>query len=132
MSIDNIKNQIDLLKIIADPKNKYSKLLLKSGNRKLINTICEIIYNVLSGKIKISDQNKEKWKNFRKTLLKLVDNNQNFKQRRKILVQKGGFLQFILPAVITGIASIISSAISSSWNIPQSIWWFLMLNQSSR
>ena len=111
MSLDNIKSQFDLLKILANPKSKYSKVILKSGDKKLIDTLCEIIFNVLSGKIHISEEDKNKLLKFRKTLQNLFNKGQSFKSRRKILVQKGGFLEFILPAVISGIASIISAAV---------------------
>ena len=111
MSLDNIKSQFDLIKLIANPKNKYSKIILKSGDKKLIDTLCEIIFNVLSGKIQIPEEDKIKLIKFRKALENLFNKGTSFKARRKILVQKGGLLQFILPAVITGIASIISAAV---------------------
>ena len=33
-------------------------------------------------------------------------------EKKHILIQKGGFLQFVIPAVISGLATIISSVIS--------------------
>jgi hypothetical protein len=36
----------------------------------------------------------------------------NLASKKKILVQNGGFLQFLIPAVITGISEIVSSLIS--------------------
>jgi len=35
------------------------------------------------------------------------------RNKKEILIQKGGFLQFLIPAVISGITSIISSYISN-------------------
>ena len=47
---------------------------------------------------------------------KILDKKLYLKAKKKILIkkgiQKGGFLQFIIPAVISGIATIVSSLIN--------------------
>lgn len=109
---NNIVSHLDILKILAQPKNKYKNTIIASADKHLIKTICEGIYNLLRGNISISDSDKEKLKKYKNTLRKLVEKS-SINTKKKILIQKGGFLQFLLPAVITGISSIISSVISS-------------------
>jgi hypothetical protein len=38
--------------------------------------------------------------------------NTQHKEKKKLIIQKGGFLQILIPAIISGLASIISSVIS--------------------
>ena len=45
------------------------------------------------------------------TRTKLVQKS-TLKQKKKILVQQGGFLEYLIPAAISGITSIISSFIN--------------------
>jgi hypothetical protein len=55
-------------------------------------------------------------KPYAKYCRKLLNKKINIKEKKKILlkkgIQRGGFLQFIIPAVISGIATIISSLIT--------------------
>ena len=66
--------------------------------------------------IKLGDDEFNNLKPFAKYCRKLLNKKINIKEKKKILIkkgiQRGGFLQFIIPAVISGIASIISSVIS--------------------
>ena len=73
------------------------------------NCLCE-------NKIKnmfISEDDKKRLYKYRNTLRKIVSKS-SLKQKKKVLIQKGGFLQFIIPAAITGISSIISSLITNN------------------
>ena len=74
--------------------------------------ICESVFKMLQGNLDInlkSDlENLAKYKIIFRKLIK----KSNLKTKKKILVQHGGFLQFLIPAVITGISSIVSSIIS--------------------
>lgn len=102
-------SQIDYLKILAKSKNKLRRVILEKADQKLITAICECILNLLNGKIKIDSSSKEKLFKYRKTLRKLV-NKSNLKEKKKILIQKGGFLEFLIPAAISTIGTIIESA----------------------
>ena len=54
-----------------------------------------------------------KIKQFKNTFRKLANKNINLKDKKKLIIQKGGFLQILIPSIISGIASIIGSWISS-------------------
>ena len=107
----SVLSERDLLKALSKCKSKYRKSILTIADKPLIKAICECVYNVLLGNINLTDTNKQKLKKHKHILRKLIDKS-SLKEKKKILIQKGGFLQFIIPAVITGLASIISSAIS--------------------
>jgi hypothetical protein len=112
MSTELVKSQLDLLKILAHPNNKYRKAILIHADKKLVQAICESIQNVLNGNVVINHNEKEKLKKFRSTLHKLIQKS-SLKTKKKILIQRGGFLEYLIPAVITGIASIVSSVIGT-------------------
>ena len=111
MNTDLVHSQIDLLKVLAI--NKYRKAILLNADKKLVEAICQTIHNVLVGNINITASDRERLKKFRKTLHQLLEKS-SLKTKKKILVQRGGFLQFLIPAVVSGIASIISSVISNN------------------
>ncbi len=107
-----------ILNILGDPNaNKRMKQgIVKSCDTQAINKICEIVLNVMNKNIKLGDDEFNNLKPFAKYCRKLLNKKINIKEKKKILIkkgiQRGGFLQFIIPAVISGIASIISSVIS--------------------
>ena len=48
-SFKNITSQKHLLEELAKPHSKYRKFILKKAGSKLIQAICESIYNLLEG-----------------------------------------------------------------------------------
>jgi hypothetical protein len=110
--------QKNILDILADPTaNKRIKTgIINSCDTKTINKICEIVLNVINKNIKLSEEQLNNLKPFAKYCRKLLNKKLNIREKKKILIkkgiQRGGFLQFIIPAVVSGIATIISSLIS--------------------
>ena len=111
MNTELVKSQLDLLKVLAI--GKYRKAVLLKADKKLVVAICESIHNVLAGNINITETDRLRLKKFRKTLYELIDKS-SLKTKKRILIQRGGFLQFLIPAVVSGLASIISSIISNN------------------
>ncbi len=106
-----VRTQLEMLKYLAKSKSKLRKSILSHADKNLITAICECSDNLLRGNIKISQKVKEQLKKYRHVLRELVEKS-SVKKKRQILVQKGGFLEFLIPAVASGIAEIISSVIS--------------------
>jgi hypothetical protein len=113
--LKNILKNEDIFKVLAsESKQKYKKAILKSADKKLVDDLCEIIYNILIGNLSLNETEFKLLNNYKNNLRKLI-NKSSLKAKKKILVQKGsGFLPLIIPAAITGISSIISSLISKS------------------
>ena len=109
--LDNIKKQEDLLKSLTHCKFKIRKAILKNADKDLVDAICQCVYNLLNGNLHLSTTEKEKLTKYRHALRKLVQKS-TLKQKKKILVQQGGFLEYLIPAAISGITSIISSFIN--------------------
>ncbi len=108
-----IDKQKDMLVALSHCKLKIRKAILNNADKQLVDAICQCIFNMLSGNIELSPTQKTALLKYRHTMRKLVEKS-SLKNKKKILVQNGGFLQFLIPAIITGISSIISSVISSN------------------
>ena len=109
-----IANELDIFKyIISKNCTKLNqKDLLKRAKGPFIIKICECILNKTQGRIKISDSDREKLKPYKNVFRKLTKKDTKIKEKKKLIIQKGGFLQILIPAIISGLASIISAVIS--------------------
>jgi hypothetical protein len=85
--------------------------IIQNAPQDLINALCECIYNLLKGNVNLNESEKQKLSSYKKAMRKIL-NRISLKERKKILIQKGGFLEILLPSVISGLASIISSVIT--------------------
>jgi hypothetical protein len=85
--------------------------IIKNGPKDLIDTLCECVHNLLKGNVKLNDSEKSKLAKYKNSMRKILSRI-SLKERKKILIQKGGLLEILLPSVISGLASIISSVIS--------------------
>lgn len=99
-----------MLIALSKCKTKLRNSIISNADKETIFSICECILNVMNGNIKLSEDDYKKLKPYRHTFKRLL-NKSNLKTKKKILIQKGGFLQFLLPAAITAIGSIISAII---------------------
>jgi hypothetical protein len=110
--MDKIKKNKDALLAIATSKKAIRNAIIDNGNKELINAVCECCLNVLNGNIPLNDEQKKVLYKDRHKLRKIIKST-TIQQKKKLLKnQSGGFLNLVIPAAITGIASIISSIIS--------------------
>ena len=94
----------DLLKVLSHCKPKIRNAILKNCENDLIYIIFDCVYNVVKGNVPGLTQEK-----VNKTSLIKLTKKVPIKEKRKILVQKGGgFLPFLLPLVAPLIAQAVS------------------------
>ena len=111
--IVKLKQHVDVLKTIAHCKPKIRLAILKNADKDLIEVICHCVFNLLIGHISLSEKEKDNLKAY-KNILSALEQKSSFNNKKKILVQQGGFLEYLIPEAITGISSIISSYIGNS------------------
>lgn len=111
--MEKIKKNIDYLNILSCCNTKMRKSVIANGSKELIDSICECVLNLLVGNVKFQDDLKKKLYKHKKPLRKLLQ-KVSLKDKKKILIQNGGFLLILLPSFISGLASIIGSVISNS------------------
>ena len=111
--------QHKIFSLIGDPNasNKIKKNIILSLDDKNVDKLCEFILNILNNNVPICSESKKKLAPQAKFFRKLLNKRVGIKEKKKILIkrgiQSGGFLQFIIPAIISAIGGIISSVISS-------------------
>jgi hypothetical protein len=50
MSLDLIKSEFEIIKILATSNKKYRKAIISSADRKLVTALAEIVLNLLAEK----------------------------------------------------------------------------------
>lgn len=79
------------------------KALIKASSPEVIKTLCEISLNTLNGNNKITKFCKSKLKKYKRELRDLACSKIKLSRKRKILVQKGGFLPILIGSVLSGL-----------------------------
>jgi len=86
----------------AEPKLRRAIIL--NCNKELVNTISEDILKVLNVNVKFSGCNTRKLRKYKTTLRKVADKLVPLSTKKKLIVQRGGFL-LPLPAIANRIFS---------------------------
>ena len=104
--MDRLEKNIQNLKILSCCNKKLKNKVITKGDKSLILTLNECILNTLNGKIKISPKDKVKLLKHKYSLRKTLK-LKTIKDKKKSLIQQGGYLQYILPAAISLITYIL-------------------------
>ena len=105
-----IKRNFDALKVLQNADGKLRKSIIENSKEDLIIALCEIIENTLRGTVKLNLAQKKKLKRHGKALRHVADRGVAIKEKKKILVQHGGFLSVILPSAIALVSALLSHA----------------------
>lgn len=97
--------QLELIKIC--PRH-LRKNLLKRLPSSGIKAICECILNVLKGNVLLSKQQKKCLSKHKNTLRQIANKRGSLFTKKKLILQKGGFLNVLIPAALTAITSLIN------------------------
>ncbi len=71
---ERLEKNVDFLKILCKCQSIMRKVILTNGDKDLINTICECVYNCLNGNIELI---KTKLKRHKNDLRNLVGRNKS-------------------------------------------------------
>lgn len=94
-----------LEKLCKAKNDSERRKILKKCPKQIYSIICEIIKNVLNGNVRLSNYFHKKLHPYKNVLRKLARKG-NLKLRKKIINQKGGFLNALLVPVISILAKI--------------------------
>ena len=107
-----IHRNIKFLHSICSCKKGVRNSAINSANRDIINTICELADNVLQDRIPLSDNDYRNLYKYRSVLRKLVQKS-DLSAKKRLIIQKGGFLEFLIPAAVTAIGELISNLVKN-------------------
>jgi len=107
--MNRLKSQLHFLHVLKDAKPQTRRALLTSADDDLFKAIVECAINTLNGNHKWTKENKGKLSKYKNRVRALVNPKISFKNKRKLLVQKGGFIVSLLTSIFSGvIGSLIS------------------------
>ena len=108
-TIKSSSESLDLLRVLGHCQPKIRNAILKNCENDLIHIIRDCVYNVVKGNVPSLTQEKVNKVAHHKTSLMKLTKKVPIKEKRKILVKKGGdFLPFLLPLVSPLIAKAVS------------------------
>lgn len=89
---------------------KFQKALFRHCDDNVIQTLSEIVHNVLNGNLKMSDEELAKLKKYKKPLRKInayIKTHKCLKRRRRIIrSQVGGMWPLLAKLALSGLASL--------------------------
>ena len=106
-----IKKNVHFLKVLHDARPRVRKILLRTANKELIDTVCECIHNILTGKVKVSPETRKKLSRRRAVIDELHCKSTGVKRKRALLAQQGGFLPALLAPILGIAASVLGGLI---------------------
>jgi hypothetical protein len=89
---------------VACPKLRKG---ISNCDKVLVNGICECILKVLKGNIKLPACSKRKLKEYKIVLRTLIDKSRPLATKKRLIIQKAGFLLPLITAVLPTLASLI-------------------------
>jgi hypothetical protein len=101
----------ELKKLGRMQPNKRKKYI-KTCSPKFINQLCECVQNLLKGNVPLQMKHLKCLQRYKQSLRKLTLKKTSIVSRKKIL-QRGGFLGFLLKPLIAGLISLIGGFIGS-------------------
>lgn len=93
-----------MLYALLKSKCKKRKEILSSCDHNLIQVISEIVENILNGNIQLNEKQRKFLEKYKRELRLIKRHNTKTKSignKRKILVQRGGFIQAIIGALLS-------------------------------
>ena len=100
--------------ILSNNNNDQRHLILDAGKTDLLLAVCEIIDNVLRGNVKLSNRERDQLRRYRKSIRAMADRVVPHKYKKKLLVQRGGFLPLILAPALGAVAGLVGEVISKA------------------
>ena len=101
--MNRLKSQLHFLYALKDAKPQARRALLSSASDELIKAIVECAINTLNGNHKLSKDEKGKLSKYKNRLRALVNPKISFKNKRKLLIQRGAFIIPLLTSILSGV-----------------------------
>jgi hypothetical protein len=107
----SVKRSLPYIKVLVRSKKNINKIdLLRDFPSFVINDITEILFNIITGKLKVTDKDVKHLKKYKKPLLHLV-NTPKKSRKSFIYKQKGGFIGAVLPIIASLIGGLVSNVV---------------------
>lgn len=109
--MERLKRNINFFNYLNKADKKRKKIIIKAAKKDQIYSICDCVLNILKGNLPLKEEDKKKLYKRRYKLRKLLEKSKL--ENKKTILQEGGFLQVLLPALITSLSTIIGNLIKN-------------------
>lgn len=94
-----------LLKTLCYLKKNQRASFLRTADNNLVKCIQECIFNTLKGNVPLRYNEKKRLVNHKSILRRVAVKRGNWKSKRKLLVQRGGFLPYLIAPILGAVLS---------------------------
>ena len=98
MTLTKVKKNIPAFKRLVRANPTEAKQIIRKGKKDFIDSISECSLNVLNGNVEISPERKRKLQRYKKQI-RFISKKQSSLKKRKDVLQKGGFLNILVPVL---------------------------------
>ena len=99
-----VKSNRGFLQLLAHCPIHQCEFLLRTATPQQVHALVQVLYNVLKGYTPFPEENRQKLHPYKDVLISLAEPNVPYKKKNQILVQEGGgFIQDLLPPVISSL-----------------------------
>ena len=103
------KRQLALLHALSFPKiDKRIVSAILKHEKDSLNLLSDCCYNALRGNIPLDSLKKNKLSRYKKEIRYLACPKASVKNKKKVVIQQGGFLQYLIPAALAVLSNIIN------------------------
>ena len=102
-----VRSNYHALHVLKTATPKLRKAIVANCDRELVNNVCESVLNVLNGNVRLSACVARKLRKHKAVLRKVADRRVPISGKKKLIVQRGGFLLPLLSAVLPALATLI-------------------------
>ena len=110
---ERVKRLLPILKRINKLGDKAKRQYVKKCNKEFVDCVSECAKNILRGNIPLTSNQTTKLRRNKKNLRSLATKKTSLKKERQIL-EKGGFLAALLPAVLSLLGGALSGVIKDA------------------
>ena len=104
--------------MLKTTKPKVRKAIFSNCDKELVNSICECLLNVLNGNVLLSGCDTRKLRKHKAVLRKVAEKRVHLSGKKKLIVQRGGFLLPLLRAVLSAVAGLIFKSHKVALDVP--------------
>lgn len=97
--------QAAILRALYHLNNKQRSAVLQKADLKLVRCICECALNILRGNVPLKHPHKQRLKRYACVLRRLADKNNSWKDKKRLIIQRGGFLPLLLAPILGTVLS---------------------------
>lgn len=102
-NLKQLKANKPTLLVLKNADINLRKAMLKNVDNNVIKSIIEIVLNTLRGNHKLTSRTKSELEKYKKELRCISCPKRSLSSKRKVLVQKGGFLPILISSLLSGV-----------------------------